>query len=315
MNARLTWMLKTLIMGAAILLLNYPITFAICHDITPHFTTLVTTVVIISLLYAFIVLCGPHHFHALLIGLLAGNLIALLTWLVSFREIIFNMLDPDKLSVYYSLGIFIPIVIHLFIGLKQDQSPTKKIHITTTAIATFGLFAYLMFDLFSKGLHDPKNYNYFHFTLGIAVGLITTSVIHFMVSRNILVFEKLSFYIQAMAKPVIAFFLGYLLIMFMFAGIYTLTYFSDSTTFTHLKNDTFGELMFYSFSTITGMTFSAVEPQHPFTFFLTTLEHFLGLVWMTVVFAAALAHLQVPFRKISLQLEKLMSEDKNRPAL
>lgn len=309
MNARLTWMLKTILVGGVIMLLNHPIAYAICRDITPHYTTLVVTIIIISVLYGYIALFGPHHFHAVLIGLLAGNLISLLTWMVSFRDVIFHFSDPDKLSVFYSIGVFIPATIQFFLVLKQDESPTKKLHIISTAFVTVSLFVYLVYRLFHRQFYDPTEYNYFHFSLGLVVGFITAFTIRFIVSRNILVFQKLSLYLEVMLKPIVAFFLGYLLIMFMFSGIYTLAYFADGAIFTHLKNDPFGELMFYSFSTITGMSFSAVEPQSPFAFFLTTAEHFLGLVWMTVVFAAALAHLQVPFRRISMQLDKLVSAE------
>ena len=309
MMSRLTWMLKTIFVSAIIVALNYPIAFAICHDITPHFTTLITTILIISLLYGFSTLCGPHHFHAVLIGLLAGNLIALLTWVVSFRDVIFHLSDLNKLSVFYSLGVFLPTSFQLIMSIKQDKSETAKLHSVLTIAITASLFGYLMFRLLNRVFHDTVAFDFFHFSLGFIVGVITAGIIHFMLSRNILVFQKLSLYLKVMLKPIVAFFLGYLLIMFTFAGIYTLAYFSDNAVFTHLKNDTFGELMFYSFSTITGMSFSVVEPQNPIAFFLTTAEHFLGLVWMSVVFAAALAHLQVPFSRISAQLDKLMMKE------
>src|SRR3990167_11456922 len=100
-NGRLIWMLKTILVSGIIVLLNYPIAFSICHDITPHFTTLVTTLLVLSVLYGFSTLCGPHHFHAVLIGLLAGNLIALFTWMISFREIVFGIIDSEKLSAFF----------------------------------------------------------------------------------------------------------------------------------------------------------------------------------------------------------------------
>ena len=68
-------------------------------------------------------------------------------------------------------------------------------------------------------------------------------------------------------------------------------------------------MMFYSFSTITGIGFSVIDPQKPLAFILTSTENFLGLVWITVVFAAALAHLQIPFRRISFQLDHIAREN------
>lgn len=308
-NGRLAWMLKTIFISGIIVLLNYPIAFSVCHDITPHFTTLITTLLILSVLYGFSTLCGPHHFHAVLIGLLAGNLIALFTWMASFREIVFGIYDPEKLSVFYSLGIFIPATIHFFLSVKQDESQTKTMHITLTSLGSIGLFFYLLIKLVYRQLHEPQTLNFYHFGMGLLIGSLTALIIHIVMNKNILVFQKLTLYLEVMMKPIIAFFLGYLLIMFTFAGIYTIFYFADHTIFTPIKNDVFGEMLFYSFSTITGMTFSAVEPIQPLSFFLSTAEHFLGLVWMTVVFAAALAHLQLPFKRISLQLESLMKNE------
>ena len=312
MDSRLTWTLKTIFISGLIVLLNYPITYAICHDITAHYTTLITTILIISLLYGFSVLCGPHHFHAVLIGLLAGNLLALLTWIVSFRDIVFHLTDQNKLSVFYSLGVFFPTMFQFFLNFKQDKSDTKKLHIILTSLITGFLFGYLLYKLFHRQFYDLGQNNVYHFLFGFSAGIITALIIRFVMTKNILVFQKLYLYLEVMAKPIVAFFLGYLLIMFTFAGIYTLAYFANNTIFTHLQNDTFGELMFYSFCTMTGMSFSVVEPQHPVTFFLTTVEHFLGLVWMTVVFAAALAHLQLPFRRISQQLESAAPEEENK---
>lgn len=305
MNVRLSWMLKTILVTAIIVLCNYPIAFAICHDISSHSTTLLTTLLIISLLYGFSALCGPHHFHALLIGLLAGNLIAVLTWIVSFRDVVFHLSDPDKLSVFYSLGVFLPAAVQFYLSAKENKSDFKKLHLfLTTGIITL-LFGYLIYQLIHRILHDSFSYNFFHLSLGFVVGLITAVIIHLMLSRHLLMFEKLYLYLAVMLKPILAFFLGYLLIMFTFTGLFTIAYFYDHTIFNHLNNDKFGDMMFYSFSTITGIGFSVIEPQKPLAFILTTTENFLGLVWITVVFAAALAYLQLPFRHISVQLERL----------
>lgn len=292
---------RILIVIGVILLANYPIAFAICHDITPHFTTLVITILTISILYGLFSLSGPYDFHAILIGLLAGNLVALLTWMVSFRDVVIHVVDINKLSVFYSLGVFTPIMIQFLLTLKRERKKVSYSRMGLTIGVILTLLAYLLLRLIRRVFHDTYYFNFFHFTLGLIVGLITILIIQFVLTQHILVFHKLSSYLKVMVKPIIAFFLGYILIMFTFTGIYALAYFSDPQLFTHLKNDPFGELMFYSFSTITGMTFSVVEPQHPIAFFLTTAEHFLGLIWMTVVFAAALAYLQAPFSLISAQ--------------
>src|SRR3990167_3396011 len=310
MNVRAVWMLKTTVVTAIIVLCNYPIAFAICHDISPHASTLLTTILIISLLYGFCALCGPHHFHALLIGLLAGNLISVLTWIVSFRDTFFHLSDPDKLSVFYSLGVFLPSAVQFYLSVKENKSETKKLHLfLTTGIILF-LFGHLLHRYLHRMYHDSFSYNFLHFSLGFLVGLISASGIQLILSRHLLMFEKLYLYLEVMLKPILAFFLGYLLIMFTFTGIYTIAYFYDPSIFNHLNDDKFGDMMFYSFSTITGIGFSVIEPQKPLSFALTSTENFLGLIWITVVFAAALAHLQIPFRRISSQLDHVTRENK-----
>src|SRR3990167_2373914 len=226
-NGRLTWMLKTILVSGIIVLLNYPIAYAICHDITPHFTTLISTLLVLSVLYGFSTLCGPHHFHAVLIGLLAGNLIALFTWMVSFREIIFGIYDPEKLSTFYSLGVFIPATIHFFLSAKQDDSHTKTMHIVLTSLGSLSLFYYLLSQLIYRQIHEPQSLNFYHFGVGLLIGSIAAFMIHIVMNKNILVFQKLSLYIEVMVKPIMAFFLGYLLIMFTFSGLYTIFYFAN----------------------------------------------------------------------------------------
>ncbi|EKD78205.1 MAG: hypothetical protein ACD_42C00002G0004 [uncultured bacterium] len=314
MFERSTWLLKATMVSIIIILCNYPIAYAVCHDITLHFTTLITTILIISLLYGFSTLCGPHHFHSILIGILAGDLIALLTWVVSFRELIFHLTDTDKLSILYSLGVAIPAGYQFFLSIKRDRSSTHFLHILLTALIYVVLMVYLFVRLYFRLIHDSTAFEFFHFTLGFSVGLLTAIVIHIILTRNLLVFEKLSYYLDVMAKPVIAFFLGYLLIMFIFAGLYTMVYFTYNDAFTRLSSDVFGDLLFYSFSTITGLGISVIVPHKPIVLFLTIAENFLGLVWMSVVFAAALAYLQSPFQRISRQLEMLVkAEEKKSP--
>lgn len=309
MTHRMNWFLKTIFVMAILVIANYPLAFAICRDISPHGSTLMVTILVISMLYGFSILCGPHHFHAVLIGLLAGNLISVLTWMGSFRDNWLHLTDHNKLSVYYCLGVFIPALYQFYLNMRDDKSDTKILHRILAILMIVSLLGYLTYKFFHMFYSDTAYFDIFHLLLGLVIGTISALIIHFTVTRNLLVFEKLSLYLKVMIKPIMAFFLGYILIMFTFTGLYMLAYYADPDIFSHLKTDTFGEIMFYSFSTITGLGFSILEPEKPITFFLTCVENFLGLVWMSVVFAAALAHLQLPFRRISLQLAQFMKEE------
>lgn len=310
MNHRLTWMLKTVLVMGIILLCNYPVAFTISNDISPYSNTLIVTLLTISLLYSFSALCGPHHFHAVLIGLLAGNLLAFLTWVGSFLVTLLHINDYNTLSTFYSVGIFIPAAIQFFLSTRHDTTETRQIHIVLTTLVTLSLFGYLVYRLYHRLVIESSYFNFFHFSSGFLIGCITAGFIHLVLTRNLLVFHRLYLYLEVMLKPIIAFFLGYLSIILTFTGFYALAYFSDPAIFSRLTNDRFGDLLFYSFSVITGMGFSVIMPEKPVAFVLTTIENFMGLIWITVVFAAAIAYLQEPFRKISVKLDRMSSREK-----
>lgn len=163
--------------------------------------------------------------------------------------------------------------------------------------------AYLILNLTESATTHPWYLRFSALFIGLCIGSLVWFVVQKLVAKRIHLYEKISAYLKVMAKPVVAFFIGYLVIMLCFAGLYSLAYIHDHQVFNHLKNDSLTDMLYYSFSIITGLGFSIIEPEKPITLFLTGLENFLGLVWVTVIFAATIAYLQKPFEALSLRFK------------
>lgn len=293
-----------------IVLSVYPIVFAVSRDLNMQTPTLVISILGISVLYGFLGYYYSARFiHGILLGVLVGYSVGVLSWLLAFREEVFHFSDNDMLSSFYSCGVFLPIAVRFFSLVKKNNIHFTVFHRLSTRLIIFVLLFFILYSAMGKVKYESFSLIAFHFILGAIVGILTMIVVHYITSRNLLMFDRLTKYLAVMVKPILAFFLGYLFIMFLFTGLYTLTYTTNPTVFSHLKNDKFGDMMFYSFSVITGLGFSVIQPEKPIALFLTTCENFMGLIWMSVVFSAALAYLQAPFARITSQLDKLLDEN------
>lgn len=286
-----------------IALLNYPLTYTISREIKVSNTSAIIFGVTISLLFAFSVFIKSNYAIALITGILAGYLLNLLTWAVNLFFPLEDIIKPDILISYYNLGILIattPVILFsvMLVFRRSDHRNIKTLLAFTIILA----LVVVVFRLFT-------NFNYQNafvthteiinrLILGLLVGIIMVGLIHGFVVKSISTYEKLSAYLKVMLKPVIAFFLGYIAIMISFAGFYGIAYYFDNQAFNNLHNDRLIDFVYYSFSIITGLGFSTIEPESASTMFLTGLEDFFGLVWVTVVFAATLAYLQEPFKKL-----------------
>jgi hypothetical protein len=104
---------------------------------------------------------------------------------------------------------------------------------------------------------------------------------------------------RRMGPPIGAFALGYLIIAFIFAGVFASIWRADSAAFKGLeKHPTLIDFVYYSVVTISTTGYGDVSPQSPLAKMLASAEALIGLAWTIVVFAAVLivvqGHLQPP---------------------
>jgi hypothetical protein len=98
---------------------------------------------------------------------------------------------------------------------------------------------------------------------------------------------------RRMGPPIGAFAFGYLVIAFIFAGLFASVWRADSTAFKGLsQHPTFIDFVDYSVMTISTTGYGDVAPQSPAAKVLASAEALVGLAWTVVIFAVVLMVVQ-----------------------
>lgn len=102
---------------------------------------------------------------------------------------------------------------------------------------------------------------------------------------------------RRMGPPIGAFAFGYLVIAFIFAGVFASIWRADSTAFKGLtEHPAFIDFVYYSVMTITTTGYGDVAPQSPPAKIFASAEALIGLAWTVVIFAAVLIVVQRQFQ-------------------
>jgi hypothetical protein len=136
--------------------------------------------------------------------------------------------------------------------------------------------------------------------IGVLAGIVTAMV----ATRGFIDFAGALDYLKAMTWPVIGFFVGFFLILVIFAGIYGSIAKIDPASF--IGNDrttNFGDFAFFSLMTLTSLGYSELVPVSMSAKFVTSLQAFLSVAWIIVVFAAVIAYVEPRFRALRERIE------------
>lgn len=295
--------LETIVFIALVFITNFPFAYAITHDHQIFHLFFTFTFTVLPIVYGLSTLSHSGFFAAYFISTLIGYITMLSSWFIFH----INDLSPfiTQLSLaYYTVGLLLPALPNLY---RTYLRLTHQKLLWLNFMIQFGLLGlFLGLLLLELGIWSQSKLSItelFSFFIGIIISASIWILVKNVFIKKLHVYTKLVAYMSVMGKPIIGFFIGYLTIMLFFTGLYSLHYHMDNTSFNNLENDVFISMLYYSFSIITGLGFSVIEPEKPVTFFLTGLENFMGLVWITVVFAAALAYLQEPFKKLSKKMD------------
>jgi len=105
--------------------------------------------------------------------------------------------------------------------------------------------------------------------------------------------EKVWGTVRQMGAPIGAFGFGYIVIAFIFAGLFASVWRADPTAFKGLsERPTFIDFVYYSVMTITTTGYGDVTPQSQTAKIVASAEALMGLMWTIVVFAAVLIVVQ-----------------------
>lgn len=298
-----------------IAIMNLPLAYAINQDvqkISSNYTYLLTT---IPLFYGLSLLLVPNsvYFTCLLFGTLIGYLTYILTWFLTMNPTMLSLLMLGGGIKFYNYGLILPIIPTIFLLFKKTKwDKAHWFNILTQLVIFLFIIVYLIFDIYSWNKSD----HIFNALFGFIVGFILASVLLFLAKRylisNIAVLEKINAYIFAMIKPMIAFFAGYVIILFFFVGMYSIVHTFNPEAFEKLSDDVFLSLFYFSLSCLTGLGAALVQPKVPISILIAGSENFLGLIWITVVFAASIGYLQSSFNKISDRFKDVSKKTKEK---
>lgn len=113
------------------------------------------------------------------------------------------------------------------------------------------------------------------------------------VRRWVLALREVWEIVRRMGPPIGGFALGYLIIAFIFAGLFASVWRADSRAFTGLpEHPALTDFIYYSVMTISTTGYGDVAPHSPPAKILASAEALVGLAWTIVVFAAVLRVVQ-----------------------
>lgn len=130
-------------------------------------------------------------------------------------------------------------------------------------------------------------------TPGFLLGIELGELLGRAVRRWVLALEQVWEIARRMGPPIGGFALGYLVIAFIFAGLFASIWRADFAAFKGLPDRPyFIDFVYYSVMTISTTGYGDVTPQSPPAKILASAEALIGLAWTVVVFAAVFTVVQ-----------------------
>lgn len=309
-------LLSVLLITIIVFILNYPLTYAVVVSGQHLNTRYAFILAIVSVIYALTIYLRMsiekervHVIYPIAYGTFLGYILCFISALLSAHDSIFTFMSDHYGYQLYNIGVVLPMFIIVFFHRKPEQRKVFPIR-----QALIGLFYWAVIYLyFYEDFHAVKtSRNLFTgllaLLLGVAISSILLRFVYLSVRKNIRVFRRVTHYLGVMTKPVTAFFLGYIVIILFFTGLYSLMDAIETNAFKHLVEKDFWQYLFFSYNTITAWGGSGIIPTSELSMALSILENFIGLIWITVIFAATLAYLQRPFIDISKKIDVLLDE-------
>jgi len=128
---------------------------------------------------------------------------------------------------------------------------------------------------------------------GAFLGYELGELIGSLVRRWVLALRDVWDIARRMGPPIGGFAFGYLVIAFIFGGLFASVWRADSRAFMGLpEHPAFVDFVYYSVMTISTTGYGDVAPHSPLAKILASAEALIGLGWTIVVFAAVLTVVQ-----------------------
>jgi hypothetical protein len=127
---------------------------------------------------------------------------------------------------------------------------------------------------------------------GILAGAGLAELVGRLVRHWVLALKEVWEIALRMGPPIGGFVLGYFVIAFIFAGLFSSLWRADPIAFKGLSHPTLIDFVYYSVMTITTTGYGDVVPQSAPAKLMASMEALIGLAWTVVIFAAVMIVVQ-----------------------
>lgn len=259
----------------------------------------------VMILLSFGLLEEQNYFIATWFSVTVGFWISVIVWAVTSLRF---LLSPE-VETHFLWGFmpgFLLTVLPLMLFGKHISRETRyhlriEILVSTFILILISVVALLLVEHFHATIWE----NVIAAILGVSssacLGVLLGYQLKFFVLPSLALFEVIMDYIRAMVLPVGVFFVGYFIILFSFAGFYGVLYHLEPSSFqATVGNGIFaGQFIYFSIMMITGTGDTQIQPVTALAKLLVTGELIFGVIWTTVVLAAAIGYLQGTFNELA----------------
>ena len=264
----------------------------------------------VSIVVFITVICTLHalmrsHADNIILGLTSGFIISLIIWAL-FATHTAYWGTVEEVFLFSFTGSFIIGMLPETIEMLFPQRTVFSSAHMTFGIICVGLFALAaaLFALFMKMYgHDAMLFESAivrGIIYGVCLGTLYSLLIRFILLPSLNVFKVLFSYIRAMLKPMMLFFIGYLILTFTFAGLYALIGTMHHGAFVGASIPLqFNEYLYFSFTIISTLGTADIVAHSLIVKWISIVEVMLGLMWVTIVLAATIGYLEEAFATLS----------------
>lgn len=255
-------------------------------------------------LFIYIILLFVYFFNyskthkpraAFVLATLCGTYLSIGLWATTRIHLIANL----ESNFIFPISFYTTFLIIAYFILKLEHSFKKMLCLAISSILAIAAFAVLvvMMESTSQEL-------WLKIFLGVSLGYFVGSIaglvfeVYFRVYFGF--FSALTDYLKVLVKPFVIFFLGYITISLIFAGIYNIIYLNQPNSLSiPARQIGFLDLMIYALDSMTTGGNSAVNAVSQLTQTINALNVFSAIIWMTIMLAATIAYSAEHFPEIS----------------
>jgi hypothetical protein len=297
--------------------MTFPLAYSLTHsvvDITIKYALILSAIPCFFALFLYIKHQADKQefylFHPILFGILIGYLLYFLIALCLLNPFFYNLIINQGTYEAFNIGLISPQLLLLFLFIPHAINKDEYHILLLFFLYLCLLLSYIYVDIvfFDKTIPFPSAL--ISVFMGFCITFSAMFICFFFFRERVKTFFVIGGYIKTMTKPVAAFFLGYFIIVLFFAGIHASIAVINEAAFSLKSTNKFFDFFFYSYCTLTGFIESGIKPLTRTAIMVSIFENFLGLVWVTVVFAATIGYLQESFSALSKKFKETSSRVK-----